>query len=331
MRRVAKGATMTEETEPTPDAELPDPLADEEAGHTEVVGEPQADRALVEYDPLRSYLQDIQRYRLLSREEERALAIRYREAGDKEAAYRLITSNLRLVVKIAMEFQKNWMIGLLDLIQEGNIGLMQAVRKFDPYRGVKLSSYASYWIKAYILKFILDNWRLIKIGTTQAQRKLFYNLRKEKDRLDRLGFEPIPRLIAESLDVKENEVIEMDHRMGSWEYSLDAPVEAGSRYTQKDLLPSHDQNSEAILADDQIRTLISTKLREFREGLAGKELEILDKRLLCDNPLTLQEIGEQLGVSRERVRQIEERLKKKIRVYLVEQIPDFEPVDLAFL
>lgn len=284
--------------------------------------------ALVEYDPLRVYLQEIQKYPLLSREEEQELAIRFKEQGDKKAAYNLITSNLRLVVKIAMEFHKNWMISLLDLIQEGNVGLMQAVRKFDPYRGVKLSSYASYWIKAYILKFILDNWRLIKIGTTQAQRKLFFNLKKEKDRLDSLGFEPAPRLIAEKLEVREHEVIEMDQRMGSWEYSLDTPLEEGSRYTQKDFLTSQEQSSETLLADAQLREQIHQRLQEIREHLNEKEKDILESRLLAENPVTLQEIGAKWGISRERVRQLEERLKKKIRVYLVEQIPGFEPSDL---
>ncbi len=284
--------------------------------------------ALVEYDPLRVYLQEIQKYPLLSREEEQELAIRFKEQGDKKAAYHLITSNLRLVVKIAMEFHKNWMISLLDLIQEGNVGLMQAVRKFDPYRGVKLSSYASYWIKAYILKFILDNWRLIKIGTTQAQRKLFFNLKKEKDRLDSLGFEPAPRLIAEKLEVREHEVIEMDQRMGSWEYSLDTPLEEGSRYTQKDFLTSQEQSSETLLADAQLREQIHQRLQEIREHLNEKEKDILESRLLAENPVTLQEIGAKWGISRERVRQLEERLKKKIRGYLVEQIPGFEPSDL---
>lgn len=287
-----------------------------------------SDQALVEYDPLVSYLQEVQRYPLLTREEEVELAIRYRERGDKLAAYKLITSNLRLVVKIAVEFQKSWVISLLDLIQEGNIGLMQAVRKFDPYRGVKLSSYASYWIKAYILKFILDNWRLVKIGTTQAQRKLFFNLRKEKERLDRLGFEPIPRLIAENLDVKEQDVIDMDRRMGAWEYSLESPVEEGSRYSHKDLLSSTHQDSETILADEQMRRLVREKITQLKTQLREKELYLLENRMLSDKPETLQEIGARWGVSRERVRQIEERLKKKIRQYLVEQIPDFEPSDL---
>ena len=141
------------------------------------------DKSLVKFDPLQRYLSEVSRYRLLTRDEERELAIKVREYGDRDAAYNLVTSNLRLVVKIALEFQRVWMQNLLDLIQEGNIGLMQAVKKFDPYKNVKFSYYASFWIKAYILKFIMDNWRLVKIGTTQGQRKLFFKLKKEKQKL----------------------------------------------------------------------------------------------------------------------------------------------------
>ena len=290
---------------------------------------PEVDQYPVQYDPLHSYLSELQKYPLLSREEEHDLAVRLTDQNDKSAAYRLITSNLRLVVKIAMEFHRNWMMNLLDLIQEGNIGLMQAVSKFDPYRGVKLSSYASYWIRAYILKFILDNWRLIKIGTTQAQRKLFFNLKKEKDRLQRLGFEPVPKLIAQNLDVKENEVVEMDQRLGSWEYSLESPIEEGSRYSHKDMISSGEDDSETLLGDSELRRLIFDKINTLKESLGAKERDILENRLLSDRPQTLQDIGERWDISRERVRQIEERLKKKIRTYLVEQIPDFEPSDLG--
>jgi RNA polymerase sigma-32 factor len=160
------------------------------------------DRALVPYDPLQLYLLEIKHYKLLTREEETELAIRVREKNDKRAAIRLVTSNLRLVVKIAMDFHRYWTKSLLDLIQEGNVGLLQAVRKFDPYRGIKFSYYASFWIKAYMLKFIMENWKLVKIGTTQTQRKLFFNLAKERDKLMAQGFEPEPRLLAERLDVK---------------------------------------------------------------------------------------------------------------------------------
>ena len=169
-------------------------------------------------------MDEIKRYPLLSREEERDLSIRYREKDDMNAGYRLITANLRLVVKIAMDFQRYWMQNLMDLIQEGNVGLMQAVKKFDPYRGYKFSYYASFWIKAYIIKFIMDNWKLVKIGTTQAQRKLFFNLRKEKERLEAQGIEASPKLLSHRLDVKESEIIEMDQRLNSWEISLDSPL-----------------------------------------------------------------------------------------------------------
>jgi RNA polymerase sigma-32 factor len=172
------------------------------------------ERSLVPYDPLQLYLSEIKNYGLLTREEEKELGIRVREKNDKEAAYRLVTANLRLVVKIAMDFHRYWTKSLLDLIQEGNVGLLQAVRKFDPYRDIKFSYYASFWIKAYMLKFIMENWKLVKIGTTQNQRKLFFNLSKEREKLIAQGYEPEARLLAERLDVKEEEVTEMSQRLG---------------------------------------------------------------------------------------------------------------------
>ena len=177
---------------------------------------------------------------LLRREDETDLAIRYREKGDIEAAYKMVTANLRLVVKIAMGFQRYWMQNLMDLIQEGNVGLMQAVKKFDPYKGYKFSYYASFWIKAYIIKFIMDNWKLVKIGSTQAQRKLFFNLRKEKERLEAQGIEASHKLLSHRLDVKESEVVEMDQRLNSWDVSLDSPLNEDSEDTYKSFLPSGD-------------------------------------------------------------------------------------------
>jgi len=157
---------------------------------------PPAEKALIPYDPLQMYLLEVKRFNLLTREDETQLAIRVRDQNDEKAAYKLVTSNLRLVIKIAMDFHRYWTKNLLDLIQEGNLGLLQAVRKFDPYRGIKFSYYASFWIKAYMLKFIMDNWKLVKIGTTQSQRKLFFNLAKERDKLIAEGFRPEPRLLA---------------------------------------------------------------------------------------------------------------------------------------
>jgi RNA polymerase sigma-32 factor len=211
---------------------------------------PQAstEAALVKYDPLQSYLREISRYDLLSREEEIELGILVREKGDRDAAYKLVTANLRLVVKIAMEFQRVWMQNLLDVIQEGNIGLMQAVQKFDPYKGVKFSYYASFWIKAYILKFIMDNWRLVKIGTTQAQRKLFFRLKKEKQQLISEGFDPKPKLLSERLGVSEKEVTDMDQRLDRWEISLDAPIKEGSENERMEFIATASPSAESQVA-----------------------------------------------------------------------------------
>ncbi len=276
------------------------------------------------YDPLRRYLWEINRYKLLTPEEEKELAIRYFEGKDPEAAYRLTTANLRLVVKIALDFQRYWMQNLLDLIQEGNIGLMQAIKKFDPYRDTKLSYYASYWIKAYILRFIMDNWKMVKIGTTQTQRKLFFNLNKEKERLTYLGFDPTPNLLAETLDVKAAEIVEMDQRLSSWDLSLEAPVKADSEDEHKDFLPSGKPDVDDEIGDLEMRQRFHDQLMEFRKNLKDKELDIMDNRLLAEDPMTLQEIGEKYQISRERVRQIQARLLKKIREYLDRQAPEIQ-------
>jgi len=165
-----------------------------------------------------SYLQEIRRYALLTREEEHALAVRYQTDHDVEAAYKLVTGNLRLVVMIAREYQRSFRT-LLDLVQEGNIGLMEAMKNFDPYRGVRFPSYAVWWIRAYIIRYVINNWRMVKLGTTQAQRKLFFNLQKEKDRLEREGFVAGPKLLADRLGVKEKEIIEMQQRLGASDLS----------------------------------------------------------------------------------------------------------------
>jgi RNA polymerase sigma-32 factor len=288
--------------------------------------------ALIRPTALQLYLSKIGRYPILSPEEEHKLAVQYLEEDDREAAYKLVTSNLRLVVKIAMEFQRTWMNNLLDLIQEGNVGLMQAVKKFDPYREIRLSSYASFWIKAYILKFILDNWRLVKIGKTQAERKLFYNLYKEKEKLLQLGYDPGPKLIAQRLNVKEEEVIRMDQRLGSWEVSLEKPIkEDASSKSVRDLLPGTTKPQDERLGDEQLRTIIGEKLQEFRETLEGREREIFDERLMAQKPLTLKELGDRYGITKERTRQLEVRLLDRVRDYLVREIPDAEQIIPAFL
>jgi RNA polymerase sigma-32 factor len=215
-------------------------------------------------------------------------------------------------------------MNLLDLIQEGNIGLMQAVKKFDPYQGVKLSSYASFWIKAYILKYILDNWRLVKIGTTQAQRKLFFNLHKEKAKLEALGYAAEPKQLADAMGVKEKEVIQMDQRMSSWETSLDTPIRSDGERSLMDFLPEKKALLDKKLADDEIKSLVNQKLKKFKKTLKDKELDIYETRLLAENPATLQEIGDRYGITRERTRQIEGRLLRKIKEFLTEEIPGIE-------
>lgn len=285
-----------------------------------------AGRGLARADPLQLYMQEVSRHPLLTREQEYELAVRYRETGDLDAAYRLVASNLRLVVKLAHEYHRN-PLALLDLIQEGNIGLMQAVKKYDPSRGVKLSSYAAWWIRAYILRYIMDNWKMVKLGTTEAQRKLFFKLRQEQERLVAQGFEATPKLLAERLNVSEQDVVEMDQRLGHDEVSLDAPIGEDGKETRADRsLPSTAMPTDERLGNEQLKRIFRENLAEFAKTLEGKERFIFERRLIADEPLTLQEIGNHYGVSRERARQIEAGLIQRIGAYLRERIPDFDLV-----
>jgi RNA polymerase sigma-32 factor len=280
-------------------------------------------RTLVPQDPLARYMAEVQRHPVLTREEEHQLAVRFYETGDAEAARRLVVANLRLVVKIAHEYHRS-AFSLLDLVQEGNIGLMQAVRKYNPYRGVKLSSYAAWWIRAYILRYIMDNWKMVKLGTTEAQRKLFFNLRKEQEKLRAEGIEPAPRLLAARLDVTEDEVREMDQRLGHDELSLDAPVREDGAATHLDTLPAREAATDDKIADEEVQRLFKERLARFAEALSDKERWIFDKRLMAEEPLTLQQVGDHFGVSRERARQIEARLTRRLREYMAREFPDFK-------
>jgi RNA polymerase sigma-32 factor len=271
---------------------------------------------------LHRYLQEISQYELLSREETDELAIRFRETGNPDAGYRLVSANLRLVVKVAMDFQRHWMQNFMDLIQEGNIGLVHAAKKFDPYRGIKFSYYAAYWIRAYVLKFIMDNWRLVKIGTTQAQRKLFFSLNKEKKLLEDQGFDPEPKLLAQRLSVKEREVVDMSQRMDGWDVSLESPVSSDSDDQQKNFIPAREPGIESIIAGKEMKQKLNGLLEILKGTLNDKQKMILDKRLLTDEPLTLQNIADQFAISRERVRQIEGSLLKKMRIFLETEMPD---------
>ncbi|HBF43404.1 MAG TPA: RNA polymerase subunit sigma-70 [Desulfobacteraceae bacterium] len=279
---------------------------------------------VVSHTGLQRYLQEISQFPLLSREETEELAIHYKETGDAEAAYKLVSSNLRLVVKVAMDFQKYWMQNFLDLIQEGNVGLVQAAKKFDPFREVKFSYYAAYWIRAYILKFIMDNWRMVKIGTTQAQRKLFFSLNKERKLLESQGFKPDTKLLAQRLNVKETEVIEMSQRMDNWDVSLESPVREDSDDEQKDFIPHAGPSVEEVVAGREIKERMYDILNDLQKSLNDKERTILQTRLLSDEPQTLQDIADIFGISRERVRQIEVNLLKKMKKHLEQEVPDIK-------
>jgi RNA polymerase sigma-32 factor len=276
-------------------------------------------------DPMAAYLREIQRHPLLTPEETHALASKFITTQDPAIAARLVTANLRLVVKIAYEYRRAYK-NIMDLVQEGNIGLMQAVKRYDPYRGVKLSSYAAWWIRAYILRFILNNWRLVKLGTTQAQRKLFFNLRKKRSELQAMGIDPTNEEIARQLNVPESDVAEMDVRLAQSEKSLDAPVgDADGRAIAKvDMMPSVGAGPEAQMADNELQALVKDKLADFRNTLIGKDkdLAIFDLRLVADDPLTLQDLGDRFGISRERVRQLEQRLLGRLRDYLKREMGD---------
>jgi RNA polymerase sigma-32 factor len=275
-------------------------------------------QAISKLSPLQLYLQEISKYSLLTTEEELELARKQFEQGDIAAAHRLVTSNLRLVVKIANDFRQA-QVNLLDLIQEGNYGLMQAVKKYNPYKGVKLSSYAAWWIRAYILKFIMDNKSQVKIGTTAAQRKLFFNLRREMDKLLAAYDQIDTKLLAANLEVREKDVIDMQMRLNGPDYSLDAPLggdEDSDGVTRGSLLANPGPSVEEVLVQDEIRHIFGEQLDSFRQTLKGRDLEIFRDRIMSENPVTLQEIGDRYGISRERARQIEARIVNNLRSFV---------------
>jgi len=275
---------------------------------------------------LDAYLHDLRRHPVLSRDEEHELAIAYARTHALEPARKLITANLRLVVRIAQEYRRAHR-NLLDLIQEGNVGLIQAVQRYDPFRGVKLSTYAAWWIRAYILKFILANWRMVRIGTTQAQRRLFFNLRRERERMQRMGVDTDSRQLAAALDVSERDVVEMERRLAASETSLDAPArphtDEPSGPTQGDMVPAAantrpDVQVEAV----EFQELLRVKLALFTAELRDRDRDIFNRRLLADQPVTLEQLGAEHGISRERARQLEDRLKKQLRVFLEAELGD---------
>ncbi len=275
----------------------------------------------IPFDPLKTYLAEVSKYPVLTREKELEISRQVFENKDFEAAQKLVMANLRLVVKISLEYYNSY-LNILDLIQEGNVGLLHAVKKYNPYKGTKFSTYASFWIRAYILKHIMDSWSLVKVGTTQGQRKLFYRLNKEKQKLEALGIYPAPKILAGILEVKEAEVDCMEQRLAFTDISLETPVHDGSDDTIMDTMRT-DEDVEDIVSRKEESEILSRKVKEFKSTLNDKEIFIFDHRTMAEEPHTLQEIGAVFQISRERVRQIENRVLKRFKEQFQGQIIKF--------
>ena len=268
-------------------------------------------------DGFEHYMAQINRFDLLSAEQEHELAARYQRYGDLDAAQRLICANLRFVVKVALEY-RGYGLRLLDLVQEGNIGLMQAVRKFDPERGLRLITYAVWWIRAYIHNYIMKSWSLVKIGTTQAQKKLFYKLAQTRSALRSLTGAASVAEVADELEVDPAVVEEMDRRLGQRDLSLDVELAEGEEYTLLDILPDRRASQEAVLIDREERRLLGDRTRIALAALPTRERQIIEQRILNAPSRTLQEIADEFGVSRERVRQLEQNALRRLRVALAD-------------
>lgn len=292
---------------------------------------PAAPRGATTADLLQFYLSEVRRYPLLSPEDEKAWAVKYVETGDREAAHRLVTSNLRLVIKIAFQYHRQW-ANVLDLIQEGNVGLVEALSRYDPSREIRFSSYAQYWIRAMILRFLLDNFRLVRLGSTRAGRKLFFQLQKERDRLVAEGIQPNSRLIAERLGVAEHEVDAVDQHMRAPALSLHGPAgdDPDGRSLSEIVPETTPHNPEDGAARAELSGLVRQKLAVFSSEQIKDEREriIWETRMIAPEPIPLSELGEQFGVSKERIRQVEARLRKKLKEYLEKELG--EEIDFEF-
>jgi len=311
------GETHEIEAEP-PDAELLKAAADlrTKDGGREMT-------AVVPVTALQQYLAEIRRYPFLTKEEELRLFQEYQVQGNRDAAVKLILANLRVSVAIASEYLHSG-IDQMDLIQEGNVGLLQAIKKFDSSRNVRFYAYAAWWARAYILRYLLNNFRLVKVGTTQDQRKPFYNLKKEKAKLEREGFVPDTKLLADRLNVRERDVIEMDQRLGSWELSLEQPLGPDTEGTLLDVLPSQEPAVDEEIGKRELQRIFREKLAIFIKTLPERDEDIFRNRLLSETPITLEDLGAKYGITKERTRQLEARLIKRFRDYLKKEIKDFD-------
>jgi len=277
-------------------------------------------------DPLlQAYLREIHKYPLLTREEEKGLALKYYEHRDRETLQRLVTSNLRFVVKIAYEYV-HYRVKLLDLIQEGNMGLVKAIQDFNPYKDVRITTYAVWWIRSYIQDSILKNHSLVKIGTTQAQKRLFYRLKAEQAKLEQMGISPEdrPKLLASNLEVKEKEVVEMQQRLAAADLSLNAPLDDDDKRKHMDRLTDSSAPIDETLGEAEQMERFQTILKEFAGTLEGREKVIFEQRLTSETPVTLQEIGDKYGVSKERARQLEEQIKNRLKEFVKARYPDYD-------
>lgn len=273
-------------------------------------------------DLLAYYLAEVRRYPLLDPEQERKLAVAYNEQGDQRAAEALVTANLRLVIKIAFQYHRQW-ANVLDLIQEGNVGLVEALRRYDPYREIRFSSYAQYWIRAMILRFLLDNFRLVRLGSTRAGRKLFFQLQKERDRLVQEGIQPSPKMLAERLGVAESEVNAVDQHMRAPALSLHGPAgeDEGGRTLAEVVPEKRTIDPESSASSHELGAIVKGKLDTFAATLTDeRERTIWERRMIAQDPVSLSELGEEFGVSKERIRQVEARIKKRLRQYLEDEL-----------
>lgn len=271
---------------------------------------------------LEMYIAEINRIPLLTAEEEFSLAVNLKKYKGIKEAEKLVVSNLRFVVKIAYEY-KNYNVKLSDLIQEGNIGLMHAVKKFDPYKGYRLISYAVWWIRAYIQNYLIKSWSIVKIGTTQAQRKLFFKLSQAKKQLETISKRnPEFSEIADSLGVKGSEVAEMDLRMGTRDLSLNEFINEDGDTSHLDFLTHDGDNQEVSLIKQEERGLVKRDIAGALANLNERESYIIQHRVMADDPLTLQEIGDKYNITRERARQIEKQALKKVQLALPYLKPD---------
>lgn len=287
----------------------------------ELVEEQAEGQGLVRYDPVRRYLAEISRFKPLTREEEHKLALRYHEEGDREAAGILVSANLRMVVRLAFTFSRFYQ-NVMDLVQEGNIGLMQAVHRFDPFRGTRLSTYATFWVRAYMIKFLTDNWRLVRVGTTNARRKLLFNLQKEKARLESMGIGYGPKLLAEKFGASEQDILDIEESLGSSDLSLDQPLGFETDRSFGDVLADDDEPLEDVLANEDFLRVFREKVALFAEGLDERERYILENRLIAEEPLTLQQIGDRYGITREGSRQVERKLLLRLKKYVKQEMGD---------